>query len=164
MAKTQSKDKTPERVSPQTRLHQRADEIQAYGTVSHLRYCVVDALAIRDQFDKQAILRRCSFILASALSRPWPCGRCCVAAESFQSLATPRLRVARCENQSELCRSGFTATDLNQHRGYQTVEQGASEAVRLAFLPADGRLEGSSPLPAAILGRHPDLSFSHLVA
>ena len=35
MAKTQSKDKTPERVSAQPRLHQRADEIQAYGTVSH---------------------------------------------------------------------------------------------------------------------------------
>ena len=37
---------------------------------------------------------------------------------------------------------GFTATDLNQHRGYQTVEQGASEAVRLALLPADGRTGG----------------------
>jgi starvation-inducible DNA-binding protein len=36
MAKTQSKDKTPERVGAQPRLHQRADEIQAYGTVSHL--------------------------------------------------------------------------------------------------------------------------------
>jgi NAD(P)-dependent dehydrogenase (short-subunit alcohol dehydrogenase family) len=37
---------------------------------------------------------------------------------------------------------GFTATDLNQHRGYQTVEQGASEAVRLALLPADGPTGG----------------------
>jgi hypothetical protein len=37
---------------------------------------------------------------------------------------------------------GFTATDLNQHRGYQTVEQSASEAVRLALLPADGRTGG----------------------
>ena len=36
MAKTQSKDKTLERVSAQPRLHQRANEIQAYGTVSHL--------------------------------------------------------------------------------------------------------------------------------
>jgi len=36
MAKTQSKDKTPERVSAQPRLHQRSDEIRAYGTVSHL--------------------------------------------------------------------------------------------------------------------------------
>lgn len=37
---------------------------------------------------------------------------------------------------------GFTATDLNQHRGYQTVEQGASEAVRLALLPVDGPTGG----------------------
>jgi NAD(P)-dependent dehydrogenase (short-subunit alcohol dehydrogenase family) len=33
---------------------------------------------------------------------------------------------------------GFTATDLNQHRGYQTVEQGASTAVKLALLNQDG--------------------------
>jgi NAD(P)-dependent dehydrogenase (short-subunit alcohol dehydrogenase family) len=33
---------------------------------------------------------------------------------------------------------GFTATDLNQHRGTQTVEEGASETVRLALLPSDG--------------------------
>ena len=37
---------------------------------------------------------------------------------------------------------GFTATDLNQYRGYQSVEQGASEAVRLALLPADGPTGG----------------------
>lgn len=33
---------------------------------------------------------------------------------------------------------GFTATDLNNHRGYKTVEQGASVIVRLATLAADG--------------------------
>lgn len=33
---------------------------------------------------------------------------------------------------------GFTATDINQHRGYRTVEQGAAAAVRLATLPNDG--------------------------
>lgn len=33
---------------------------------------------------------------------------------------------------------GFTATDINQHRGYRTVEQGATAAVRLAILPDDG--------------------------
>ena len=33
---------------------------------------------------------------------------------------------------------GFTATDLNQHRGPRTVQQGATAAVRLATLPADG--------------------------
>lgn len=33
---------------------------------------------------------------------------------------------------------GYVATDLNQHRGYRTVEQGATAPVRLATLPADG--------------------------
>jgi NAD(P)-dependent dehydrogenase (short-subunit alcohol dehydrogenase family) len=33
---------------------------------------------------------------------------------------------------------GFTATDLNNHRGYRTVEQGTSVIIRLATLPADG--------------------------
>jgi NAD(P)-dependent dehydrogenase (short-subunit alcohol dehydrogenase family) len=33
---------------------------------------------------------------------------------------------------------GFTATDMNHHRGGRTVEQGAAAAVRLATLPPDG--------------------------
>jgi NAD(P)-dependent dehydrogenase (short-subunit alcohol dehydrogenase family) len=33
---------------------------------------------------------------------------------------------------------GFTATDLNGHRGYQTVEEGAMEALRLALLDENG--------------------------
>jgi NAD(P)-dependent dehydrogenase (short-subunit alcohol dehydrogenase family) len=37
---------------------------------------------------------------------------------------------------------GYTATDMNQHQGNQTVEQGAAEAVRLALLPADGPTGG----------------------
>ena len=37
---------------------------------------------------------------------------------------------------------GFTATDLNQHRGPRTVAQGATAAVRLATLPADGPTGG----------------------
>jgi NAD(P)-dependent dehydrogenase (short-subunit alcohol dehydrogenase family) len=37
---------------------------------------------------------------------------------------------------------GYTATDLNGHRGYQTVEQGAAETVRLALLPDDGPTGG----------------------
>ena len=37
---------------------------------------------------------------------------------------------------------GFTATDLNQHRGTRTVQQGAVAAVRLATLPADGPTGG----------------------
>lgn len=33
---------------------------------------------------------------------------------------------------------GFTATDMNGHRGYKTVEEGASVIVELATLPDDG--------------------------
>jgi len=33
---------------------------------------------------------------------------------------------------------GFTATDLNDHRGYKTVEQGAAVIIQLATLHADG--------------------------
>ncbi len=37
---------------------------------------------------------------------------------------------------------GFTATDMNAHRGTQTLEEGAAEPVRLALLPADGPTGG----------------------
>jgi NAD(P)-dependent dehydrogenase (short-subunit alcohol dehydrogenase family) len=33
---------------------------------------------------------------------------------------------------------GYTATDLNGHRGHQTIPEGSAEAIRLALLPADG--------------------------
>ncbi|MGD0296053.1 MAG: SDR family oxidoreductase [Bryobacteraceae bacterium] len=33
---------------------------------------------------------------------------------------------------------GYTATDLNQHRGTQTIPEGAAEIIRLALLPNDG--------------------------
>jgi len=33
---------------------------------------------------------------------------------------------------------GYTATDLNQHRGTQTIPEGATEIIRLALLPDDG--------------------------
>jgi len=39
---------------------------------------------------------------------------------------------------------GYTATDLNQHRGTQTVADGAIEIVRLALLPDDGPTGGFS--------------------
>ena len=32
---------------------------------------------------------------------------------------------------------GFTATDLNQNRGTQTVEEGAAETIRVALLGPD---------------------------
>lgn len=37
---------------------------------------------------------------------------------------------------------GFTATDLNGHRGHQTVQEGAVSAVRLALLADDGPTGG----------------------
>lgn len=45
---------------------------------------------------------------------------------------------------------GYTATDLNEHRGHQTVEQGAAEIVRLALLergPTGGFLETAGSIP-----------------
>jgi NAD(P)-dependent dehydrogenase (short-subunit alcohol dehydrogenase family) len=46
---------------------------------------------------------------------------------------------------------GYTATDLNNHAGTRSVEQGARAAVRLATLPADGPTGGffddEGPLP-----------------
>jgi NAD(P)-dependent dehydrogenase (short-subunit alcohol dehydrogenase family) len=46
---------------------------------------------------------------------------------------------------------GYTATDFNQHRGTQSVVEGARAAVRLATLPADGPSGGffadEGPLP-----------------
>lgn len=37
---------------------------------------------------------------------------------------------------------GFTATDLNGHRGHQTVPEGAAATIRLALLPDDGPTGG----------------------
>jgi NAD(P)-dependent dehydrogenase (short-subunit alcohol dehydrogenase family) len=37
---------------------------------------------------------------------------------------------------------GYVATDINDHRGSRTVQQGATAAVRLATLPADGPTGG----------------------
>jgi len=37
---------------------------------------------------------------------------------------------------------GFAATDMNQHHGPRTVEQGAATPVRLAMLPDDGPTGG----------------------
>jgi NAD(P)-dependent dehydrogenase (short-subunit alcohol dehydrogenase family) len=33
---------------------------------------------------------------------------------------------------------GYVATDLNDHRGYRTVEQGAKQAVKMALIGPDG--------------------------
>ena len=58
-----------------------------------------------------------------------------------------RARIADQERRStmDLCRCeansvdpGYTATDLNQHRGTQSIPEGAAEIIRLALLPGDG--------------------------
>jgi NAD(P)-dependent dehydrogenase (short-subunit alcohol dehydrogenase family) len=45
--------------------------------------------------------------------------------------AFPRMRINSVD-------PGFTATDFNEHRGTQTVEEGAEAIVRYALIPADG--------------------------
>jgi NAD(P)-dependent dehydrogenase (short-subunit alcohol dehydrogenase family) len=45
---------------------------------------------------------------------------------------------------------GYTATDINENRGTQTVQQGAAEIVRLTLLedgPTGGFLETPGPIP-----------------
>jgi NAD(P)-dependent dehydrogenase (short-subunit alcohol dehydrogenase family) len=45
---------------------------------------------------------------------------------------------------------GYTATDINEHRGHQSLEQGAAEVVRLALLdhgPTGGFRETGSSIP-----------------
>jgi hypothetical protein len=37
---------------------------------------------------------------------------------------------------------GFTATDFNEHRGTQTLEEGAEVIVRYALIPVDGPTDG----------------------
>jgi NAD(P)-dependent dehydrogenase (short-subunit alcohol dehydrogenase family) len=49
--------------------------------------------------------------------------------------AFPRVRINSVD-------PGFTATDFNQHRGTQTVEQGAEAIVRYALITADGPTGG----------------------
>jgi NAD(P)-dependent dehydrogenase (short-subunit alcohol dehydrogenase family) len=49
--------------------------------------------------------------------------------------ALPRFRVNAAD-------PGYTATDLNGHRGYKTVEDGAAIIVQLANVPADGPTGG----------------------
>ena len=48
---------------------------------------------------------------------------------------------------------GYTATDLNGHRGTQTIPEGAAEAIRLALLPDDGPTGTYSNSQASFPGR-----------
>jgi NAD(P)-dependent dehydrogenase (short-subunit alcohol dehydrogenase family) len=49
--------------------------------------------------------------------------------------AFPRIRINSVD-------PGFTSTDFNQHRGTQTVEEGAEVIVRYALIPVDGPTGG----------------------
>jgi NAD(P)-dependent dehydrogenase (short-subunit alcohol dehydrogenase family) len=49
--------------------------------------------------------------------------------------AFPRMRINSVD-------PGFTATDFNEYRGAQTVEEGAEAIVRFALIPADGPTGG----------------------
>ena len=49
--------------------------------------------------------------------------------------AFPRIRINSVD-------PGFTATDFNQHRGAQTIEQGAEAIVRYALINGDGPTGG----------------------
>jgi NAD(P)-dependent dehydrogenase (short-subunit alcohol dehydrogenase family) len=49
--------------------------------------------------------------------------------------ALPRMRINSVD-------PGFTATDFNEHRGTQTVEEGAEAIVRYALIPVDGPTGG----------------------
>jgi NAD(P)-dependent dehydrogenase (short-subunit alcohol dehydrogenase family) len=49
--------------------------------------------------------------------------------------AFPRMRINSVD-------PGFTATDFNEHRGKQTVEEGAEAIVRYALIPIDGPTGG----------------------
>jgi NAD(P)-dependent dehydrogenase (short-subunit alcohol dehydrogenase family) len=45
---------------------------------------------------------------------------------------------------------GYTATDLNNNQGHQTVEEGTAETIRLALLPDDGPTSTFSDKAGAI--------------
>jgi NAD(P)-dependent dehydrogenase (short-subunit alcohol dehydrogenase family) len=82
--------------------------------------------------------------LASDLESPWSEVNFPVYASSKAALnmltiryaaAFPRIRINSVD-------PGFTATDFNQYRGTQTVEQGAEAIVRYALIAGDGPTGG----------------------
>jgi hypothetical protein len=57
--------------------------------------------------------------------------RACKPALALSLLRDSRIKV----NSAD---PGYTATDLNGHRGTQTIPEGAADAIRLALLPDHG--------------------------
>jgi len=85
-----------------------------------------------------------SLSLAADSGSPWREANYPVYASSKAALnmltikyaaAFPRMRINSVD-------PGFTATDFNQHRGTQTVEEGAEAIVRYALIPVDGPTGG----------------------
>ena len=85
-----------------------------------------------------------SLSLAADPAGPWRAANYPVYASSKAALnmltiryaaAFPRIRINSVD-------PGFTATDFNEHRGTQTVEEGAEAIVRYALTPSDGPTGG----------------------
>jgi NAD(P)-dependent dehydrogenase (short-subunit alcohol dehydrogenase family) len=60
------------------------------------------------------------------------------ASKSALNMVTTQYAKALAGFQVNAVDPGYTATDLNGHRGYQTVAEGAEAVVRAASLPEDG--------------------------
>ena len=60
------------------------------------------------------------------------------ASKSALNMVTTQYAKALAGFQVNAVDPGYTATDLNGHRGYQTVAEGAEAVVRAAGLPVDG--------------------------
>jgi hypothetical protein len=58
------------------------------------------------------------------------------------NMLTISLRRRLPEDEDQLSRPGLTSTDFNEHRGTQTVEEGAEAIVRYALIPVDGPTGG----------------------
>ena len=82
--------------------------------------------------------------LAADLEGPWRESNFPVYASSKAALNMLTIRYAAAFPSMRInsVDPGFTATDFNQHRGTQTVEQGAEAIVRYARVTADGPTGG----------------------
>jgi NAD(P)-dependent dehydrogenase (short-subunit alcohol dehydrogenase family) len=85
-----------------------------------------------------------SLNLASDPSSPWREAIFPVYASSKAALNMLTIRYAAAFPSMRInsVDPGFTATDFNQHRGTQTVEEGAEAIVRYALIPVDGPTGG----------------------
>ena len=85
-----------------------------------------------------------SLTLAADPEGPWRGANFPVYASSKAALNMLTIRYAAAFPSMRInsVEPGFTATDFNQHRGTQSVEEGAETIVRYALIPADGPTGG----------------------